>query len=299
MKTFFILALFFPLVGCGAAPILTRPIDAGAFEGRFSYARNGKWTESRGEDGDYFKPGDRVEIDIKTNSKAGRCVVKVTDGNFDRAEDCTGLSHVQMDLGKLDGIPGTNRQLNFVVSTDKHGSYQGALHMLLIEPVQKLPVAGLQCPLMSGKSNMLHCQRPAGFTLYLAPTFPEAGRALYTLNCNSGKSVTQEFEVTEAGSKRIDIPTAGKDLCFVTFAFRSATKKLSTLIFLRLYDQAYIPLAYPRAEGGELCLDSKDYKAVKVDGVDHSVNWFSSKCYPVQKEMMIWDAIGRFVSVRK
>lgn len=297
MKLLFILALF-PLSSCGAPPVLLRPVDAGAFEGRFSYWKNNRWIESRGEDGDYFKTGDAFKIDVKTHEEAGRCQVKVTDGDFDEVRDCTRRSHVEFDLGKIAAPAGTNKQVNYVVSSEKLGSFQGSFHIMVLESRPPLPISNLACPRLSGKQNLIFCSRPAGFTVSLSPKFPEAGRALYTLGCNSGKSETREFDV-QPGETRIDIATQGKDFCFVTFAFKSASQRLSTLLFLRLYDQAYIPLARPEKEGTQYCLNSKDYKAFTLDGEDREKNWFSPRCMDVQKELMVWDAIGRFISVRK
>lgn len=279
------------LTGCTPPLNLLRPVDAGIPEMRFSYWKGSEWHEVYGHGGDFFRKGDAYRLRVMLNREAGRCEMRLLDGERDVVRDCTGRSIEEFNLGEHDEKP---RQLGLIVVTEKLGSFKGFFHPRRFTGREQHDVDYL-CPVMSGGAQ-LGCSRPAGFPLRLTVRFKEPGRALFAVQCEGEAMKEQVLDVTADQAVEYTVESEKAAYCGAVIASKGSVER-ETFLNVRFYDARYIALPRPVLEDGELCL-SDDVRAYKdPKGEDSSRPW--ARCVRAKErgEYIFWDSIGRIQAV--
>lgn len=282
---------FTVLTGCTPPLNLLRPVDAGMPEMRFSYWKGAEWHEVYGHGGDFFRKGEEYRLRVMLNKEAGRCEMRLLDGERDVVRDCTGRSIEEFYLGEHDEKP---RQLGIIVVTEKLGSFKGFFHPRRFTGRDQHDVDYL-CPVMSS-GTQLGCSRPSGFPLRLTVRFKEAGRALFAVQCEGEAMKEQVLDVAADQAVEYTVESDKAAYCGAVIASKGVEER-ETFLNVRFYDARYIALPRPILEDGELCL-SDDVRAYKdPHGEDKSRPW--SRCVRAKErgEYIFWDSIGRIQAV--
>jgi hypothetical protein len=294
--------------GCGGTQLLSmKPIEADIPELRFWYEKGGALKSVWGHAGDFFAAGDAKKFVVKLHKDAGKCQLTYDDGDSHFTKDCAGLSTMTLDLGKY--YANHPDVIGISVATEKLGIQMGFFYPNLRAERDVLPVE-YKCPGQSSNKTMSTCTRPASYQFFLNAQIEDgsAGEMQFVRKCNKTSMQTDVIPVTGAGPITVSLQSMTPDYCVIQLNLRqnkqadgTYTIKKQQNLFVRFYDEKYIPLPIPeltkQSDGNWKACAPESYEKYSVNGNDRG-SWTQSKCYTVggskDTEIDVWDRSGRF-----
>lgn len=273
------------------------PVDAAIPEMPFSYMSNGSWREAFGQGSAKFSVGDTKKFKISLFSKGGACILRVLNGDTDRALSCTGKKELELDLGTYQA--GEPEIISFVTTYEKLGTQVGYFYPSLAKERPVLDVS-FKCPYQSQNGGFSVCTRPATYRFLYHLSFKEAvlGKFIHRRQCAGQPLEETVFDASGPFEKEFEITSAVPTYCVIGIGEKNTGK--AHVIHVRFYDPKYIPLLPPLIKGSlgahKVCA-ADTYDALSVNNTyeyELKLGGCAPPTFASPLLVFAWDRFGRF-----